>query len=110
MKWLNVLLGLWVVVSPFLITGGGLKWSNVIVGIVIAVLAYMATSAKTEREALRSPAVEARRGGTMRCPLGTSWGSHARRYFTTTAVTIPCIPRLDSAWERMWQCRAHTPG
>jgi len=47
MKWLNVILGLWVVVSPFLITGGGLKWSNVIVGIVIAVLAYMATSAKT---------------------------------------------------------------
>lgn len=47
MKWLNVILGLWVVVSPFIITGNGLKWSNVIVGIVIAVLAYMATSAKT---------------------------------------------------------------
>lgn len=48
MKWLNVILGLWVVISPFLITAGStLKWSNVIVGIVIAVLAYMATSAKT---------------------------------------------------------------
>jgi len=46
MKWLNVILGLWVLVSPFLIPGS-LKWSNVIVGIVIAVLAYMATSAKT---------------------------------------------------------------
>lgn len=49
MKWLNVILGLWVVVSPFLIRGAPstLVWSNVIVGIVIAVLAYMATSAKT---------------------------------------------------------------
>jgi hypothetical protein len=48
MKWLNVILGLWVVVSPFLIKSAGtLQWSNVIVGIVIAVLAYMATSAKT---------------------------------------------------------------
>jgi hypothetical protein len=46
MKWLNVILGLWVVVSPFFMMGNGLKWSNVIVGIVIAVLAYMATSAK----------------------------------------------------------------
>lgn len=47
MKWINVILGLWVLVSPFIITGTGLKWSNVIVGIVIAILAYMATSAKT---------------------------------------------------------------
>jgi hypothetical protein len=46
MKWLNVILGLWVVVSPFFMSGNGLKWSNVIVGIVIAVMAYMATSAK----------------------------------------------------------------
>jgi hypothetical protein len=47
MKWLNVILGLWVIVSPFIIKGSGLQWSNVIVGIVIAVVAYMATSAKT---------------------------------------------------------------
>lgn len=47
MKWLNVILGLWVVVSPFILTSmSSLKWSNVVVGIVIAVLAYMATSAK----------------------------------------------------------------
>ena len=46
MKWLNVILGLWVAVSPFVIPGN-LKWSNVIVGIVVAVLAYMAMSAKT---------------------------------------------------------------
>ncbi|HEU5300253.1 MAG TPA: SPW repeat protein, partial [bacterium] len=45
-KWLNVILGLWVAVSPFVI-GGSLQWSNVIAGIVIAVVAYMAMSAKT---------------------------------------------------------------
>jgi hypothetical protein len=44
-KWLNVILGLWVAVSPFVI-GGSLQWSNVIAGIVIAVVAYMAMSAK----------------------------------------------------------------
>jgi hypothetical protein len=48
MKWVNVILGLWVLVSPFILTtGSSLKWSNVIVGIVVAVVAYMATSAKT---------------------------------------------------------------
>ncbi|HET6948487.1 MAG TPA: SPW repeat protein [bacterium] len=48
MKWLNVILGLWVAVSPFIIKGApsSLQWSNVIVGIVVAVLAYMAMSAK----------------------------------------------------------------
>jgi len=46
MKWLNVILGLWVAVSPFVISGSTLQWSNVIVGIVVAVLAYMAMSAK----------------------------------------------------------------
>jgi hypothetical protein len=46
MKWVNVVLGLWVLVSPFIIASS-LKWSNVIAGIIIAVVAYMATSAKT---------------------------------------------------------------
>ena len=46
MKWLNVILGLWVAVSPFVINGSTLQWSNVIVGIVVAVVAYMAMSAK----------------------------------------------------------------
>jgi hypothetical protein len=46
MKWLNVILGLWVAVSPFVIKGSTLQWSNVIVGIVVAVVAYMAMSAK----------------------------------------------------------------
>lgn len=47
MKWVNVILGLWVAVSPFIIKSAStLQWSNVIVGIVVAVLAYMAMSAK----------------------------------------------------------------
>lgn len=45
MKWLNVVLGLWVAVSPFIISGS-LTWSNVIAGVIIAVVAYMAMSAK----------------------------------------------------------------
>ncbi|MDQ7841189.1 MAG: SPW repeat protein [bacterium] len=46
-KWVHIVLGLWLVVSPFLlnITGAG-RWSNIIVGIIIAVLAY--TSSKQE--------------------------------------------------------------
>lgn len=48
MKWVNVILGLWIAVSPFVITAANtLKWSNVIFGIVVAILAYMATTAKT---------------------------------------------------------------
>lgn len=47
-KWLNVLLGLWVAVSPFVLTAANsLKWSNVIFGIVVAVLAYYATTMKS---------------------------------------------------------------
>jgi len=47
MKWLNVILGLWIAVSPFVVKGTTLQWSNVIVGIVIAVVAYMATTQKS---------------------------------------------------------------
>ncbi|MDQ7842369.1 MAG: SPW repeat protein [Armatimonadota bacterium] len=48
MKWVNVILGLWVLVSPFILTSANtLKWSNVIVGIVVAVVAYMATTQKS---------------------------------------------------------------
>jgi len=46
MKWVNVVLGLWVLVSPFVITGNSLKWSNVIVGIIVAIVAYVATTQK----------------------------------------------------------------
>lgn len=29
---------------------------------------------------------------------------------TIRAVTMPNMPEGDSAWLRMWQCQAHTPG
>lgn len=47
MKWVNVILGLWLAVSPFVITGNNLKWSNVVFGIVVAIVAYMATTQKS---------------------------------------------------------------
>lgn len=31
-------------------------------------------------------------------------------YFTIMAVTMPNMPSAFSAWGRMWQCQAHTPG
>jgi hypothetical protein len=42
-KWIPVILGAWIVVSPFIlnITGAG-RWSNVIVGLVIVALGYNA--------------------------------------------------------------------
>ncbi len=46
MKWVNVILGLWLAVSPFVIANQ-LKWSNVIFGLIVAIVAYMATSQKT---------------------------------------------------------------
>ncbi|MDR7543741.1 MAG: SPW repeat protein [Armatimonadota bacterium] len=47
-KWIPVVLGAWIVVSPFVldITGAG-RWSNIIVGLVIAALAYNAAKATT---------------------------------------------------------------
>ncbi|MDR7417871.1 MAG: SPW repeat protein [Armatimonadota bacterium] len=43
-KWIPVVLGAWIVVSPFIlnITGTG-RWSNVIVGLAIVALGYSAT-------------------------------------------------------------------
>lgn len=47
-QWLTVLFGLWVLVSPFILTQAStLKWSNVIFGILVAVFAYMTTTKKT---------------------------------------------------------------
>lgn len=46
-SWINVLLGIWVIISPFVVQFGRLPaalWNNVIVGIVIAVLALIRTS------------------------------------------------------------------
>jgi hypothetical protein len=46
-SWLNVLLGIWVIISPFVVQFARLPaamWNNVIVGIVIAILALIRTS------------------------------------------------------------------
>jgi hypothetical protein len=46
-SWLNIILGIWVIISPFLVQSARLPaatWNNVIVGIVIAVLAIIRTS------------------------------------------------------------------
>jgi hypothetical protein len=51
-SWLNILLGIWVIISPFVVQFAQLPaamWNNVIVGIVIAVLAIIRTS--TPRQA-----------------------------------------------------------
>lgn len=42
-KWILVILGLWLVLSPFVLNIAGTgRWSNIIVGIVVAVLGYTA--------------------------------------------------------------------
>ena len=46
-SWLNIVLGIWVIISPFVVQFAQLPaamWNNVIVGIVIAVLAIIRTS------------------------------------------------------------------
>jgi formate hydrogenlyase subunit 4 len=46
-SWLNILLGIWVIISPFVVQFAQLPaamWNNVIVGIIIAVLAIIRTS------------------------------------------------------------------
>jgi hypothetical protein len=45
--WVNVLFGIWVIISPFLVQFARLQaamWNNVIVGVVIALLALIRTS------------------------------------------------------------------
>ena len=46
-NWVNVLFGIWVIISPFMLQFARLPaamWNNVIVGIVIALLALIRTS------------------------------------------------------------------
>src|ERR1051326_5016395 len=46
-SWVNVLLGIWVIISPFVVQFARLPaamWNNVIVGIVIAILALIHSS------------------------------------------------------------------
>jgi hypothetical protein len=44
--WVILVAGVWVVLSPFFLSGGNLKWSNVIFGIVIAALTYYGSTSK----------------------------------------------------------------
>ncbi len=46
-SWVNVLLGIWVIISPFVVQFARIPaatWNNVIVGIIIAILALIRTS------------------------------------------------------------------
>ena len=46
-NWVNVLLGIWVIISPFIVQFANLPavmWNNVIVGIVVAILALIRSS------------------------------------------------------------------
>jgi formate hydrogenlyase subunit 4 len=46
-SWINIVLGIWVIISPFVVQFTrfpAAMWNNVIVGIVIAVLAIIRTS------------------------------------------------------------------
>lgn len=46
-SWINIVLGIWVIISPFIVQFTrfpAAMWNNVIVGIVIAVLAIIRTS------------------------------------------------------------------
>jgi hypothetical protein len=46
-SWLNLLLGTWLVISPFLLfLSGAAMWTNVILGIIIAALALTNTYSK----------------------------------------------------------------
>ena len=44
--WVTLLAGVWVVLSPFFLSGSGLKWSNVIFGIVVVALTYYGSTMK----------------------------------------------------------------
>ena len=37
-------------------------------------------------------------------------GRRGQASLTMKAVTMPNMPSSRSAWVRMWQCQAHTPG
>ncbi len=50
-SWLNLILGMWVVISPFvLFLSGAAMWNNVILGIIIAALALTNTYSKVSGE------------------------------------------------------------
>jgi len=50
-SWLNLILGMWLVISPFvLVLSGPVMWNNAILGIVIAALALTNTYSKVSAE------------------------------------------------------------
>ena len=50
-SWLNLILGMWLVISPFvLFLGGPAMWNNVILGIIIAAFALTNTYSKVSAE------------------------------------------------------------
>src|SRR5581483_4689686 len=56
------------------------------------------------------PGAEELEAGVLVELLHDGLRSHRLPHFTIMAVTMPNIPLSDSAWVRMWQCQAHTPG
>lgn len=51
-SWLNLIIGIWLVLSPFvLFLGGPAMWNNVILGIIVAAFALTNTYSKVSAEA-----------------------------------------------------------
>ena len=50
-SWINALLGIWLIISPFVLgfTHGSVLWNNVILGIIVAALALSNTAPRAER-------------------------------------------------------------
>ena len=49
--WVNIVLGIWVIISPFvLLLSGAVMWNNVILGIIIAAFALTNTYSKVSAE------------------------------------------------------------
>ena len=50
-SWLNLIFGMWLVISPFvLFLGGAAMWNNVILGIIVAAVALTNTYSKVSAE------------------------------------------------------------
>lgn len=49
LSWANMIFGLWILISPFLLgyLGVGVLWNNIIVGVIIAALAAWSASSTT---------------------------------------------------------------
>ncbi len=46
-NWVNLILAIWIVVSPFFLTAPqSMMWSNVIAGIIVGILAVWAANSK----------------------------------------------------------------